>query len=96
MNWFVKYFWKAWKDPVWSKVISTGLIALIVLIPISFLWNNVLSILRSKIELWIVFIILIILTVIQFLIKYLLSSEKEQDKQIYSNVLNKISDYILF
>ncbi|WP_291285386.1 hypothetical protein [Flavobacterium sp.] len=78
-----------WKDPVWSKVISAGIIGFVILIYNSIyslvtntnLKTNIIAFWNSKIILWVVAVIIIVLVVIYTLRK--LFNRKEKDDFVY-------------
>ena len=78
-----------WKDPVWSKVISAGIIGLVILI-YNYIYSlvtntnfktNITAFWNSKISLWVVAVIIIVLVTIFTLIK--LSNRKAKDTFAY-------------
>lgn len=90
---------KVWKDPVWSKVISAGILALFVWLgyQFDFIRNDKTIFFEFfqqevKIQVWIVFLILIINIVLLFLsVRYILTLYKvDEDDLFHSYCYDKI------
>jgi len=95
----MKILKRIWNNPVWSKVIAAGIIAILALVPISIWWNIILMFLVTKIEIWMYLLILFFLCGLYFGIDINLKKRSNQQAKnaiiIYCDLLNSISNFIM-
>lgn len=96
MRLYTIFIERIWKDSVWSKVISTGIIGLIIFLTAK-LNSNVLTVLydlmKLKIDLWVVLLLVVIIVVVASLLKGKASYDDNSitvDRNLFEKIRNEL------